>query len=508
MAEAFELSPMRRLLITGSAMLATMAVAVDTTIANVALPQIQAGMSASREQVVWVLTSYLIASAIATPLSGWLASRYGRKMVMVASAAGFTIASAGCGLANSLTMLVVARFLQGACGAGLIPLSQAMLIDINPPERLGRAMAIYGVGTMFGPLIGPTLGGWLTDSFSWRWVFFVNLPLGVLSVTGMMLFMRNRREVAPARFDRFGFISLSVFLAALQLMLDRGQQLDWFDSTEVRIEAAVMALAGYQTMVHMFTTPDGFIRPRMFRDRNFGVGCMLSAAIGIISFAAIPMVTVMMEQLLGYSAMQTGMVSSPRGIGTLVSMMVVGRMIGRFDTRVFLIMGLTLTTIGLGMLAHLNLMTGQSSLLIAGAFQGLGSGLMMVPLSSMVFATLAPGYRNEGAALYALTRNIGASLGISYLQTVTFHNTAHVQARLVEAVRPDNPMLGFAMPALDFASPERLAMMSGAIMRQALMVAYSDSFWLLSLVAVAMMPVALLMRPPRGALIEPIAVME
>ena len=491
------LTGLRRFLVTASAMLATTMVAVDSTIANVALPHIQAGMSASQEQVVWVLTSYLIAGAISTPLSAWLAGRFGRKLVMVLAAAGFTLASLACGAAVSLPMLVASRMVQGACGAGLIPLSQAMLLDITPPERHGRAMAIYGTGSMFGPLIGPTLGGFLIDTLNWRWVFLINLPIGILAVTGMVLFMAEQREKTSTRFDMFGFVVISAFLASFQLMLDRGQQMDWLDSIEVRLEGAAMLLFGWLSAVHMATVPNAFIRPRLFLDRNFAVGCIISASIGIISFAAVPMVTVMIQQLMGYPAMLTGIVCSPRGFGTLASMLVVGRLIGKFDTRVFLIIGLALTALGLFLFSGMQLVVGQRRLMVAGLFQGLGSGLMMVPLSSMVFATLPRAFRNEGTALYALTRNMGASLGISFLQTQATWNTARVQSRLVEGLRADNPLLLMHMPGLDLAAPASVAMLLGEVRRQATMVAYTDTYWMLCLISLAMMPVVLAMRPPR-----------
>ena len=345
----------KRALIIASATMAVMMVAVDSTIANVALTHMQASMSASQDQVVWVLTSYMIASAIATPLSGWMANRFGRKRVMVSSVIGFTLASMFCGLAVSLPMMVAARMLQGLCGAALIPLNQSLLLDISAPEQLGRAMAINGIGIMFGPLIGPTLGGFLVDSLSWRWVFFVNLPIGLVATVGLMLFVTETREKNPQRFDHFGFATLSMFLGSFQLMVDRGPQLDWFDSTEVRLEAASVVLFAWLTGVHMATAANSFVRPRVFADRNFAVGAVLSTATGIISFGYIPMLTMMTQQLLGYSAMQTGLLNSPRGFGTLFAMIAVGRMIGRMDPRIFLMCGLLFTAAGLYMLAGLSL---------------------------------------------------------------------------------------------------------------------------------------------------------
>ena len=500
MPEGPTLSPryptgLRRALIIGSATMAAVMVAVDSTIANVALSHMQSSMSASQDQVVWVLTSYMIASAIATPLSGWMANRFGRKRVMVLAVIGFTLASMLCGMAVSLPMMVAARMLQGVCGAALIPLNQALLLDITPPEQVGRAMAINGIGIMFGPLIGPTLGGFLIDTLNWRWVFFINVPLGIVALAGMVLFMTETNEPST-RFDYFGFASLSLFLGTLQLMLDRGPQLDWLDSREIRVEAAAVALFAWMTVVHMVTAANSFVRPQVFLDRNFSIGCLLGALTGIISFASVPLLTIMIQQSLGYPAMATGLISSPRGFGTLASMLVVGRLIGRYDSRIFLMAGIALNGVGLFMLSRLTLMTGAGPIMSAGLMHGLGSGLIMVPLSTMVFSTLSPVYRNEGTALYALTRTMGNSLGISVIQMQTVHAAARVQSRLMEGVRPDNPMMAMRMPDMDFGSVRSVASMVGLVRQQASMVATVDIFWLLCLVAVGMMPLVLTLRPP------------
>jgi DHA2 family multidrug resistance protein len=489
--------PTRRFFISISAMLAATMVAVDTTIANVALPHMQASMSASSEEIVWVLTSYLVAAAIATPLSGWLASRFGRKQVMLMSIGGFTVASLFCGIANSLGMLVIARMVQGICGAGLVPLSQATLLDIYPPEKHGKAMAVFGLGSMLGPILGPTLGGYLTDAAGWRWVFFINLPFGLLSFAGMWFFQIQGKHETPGRFDIFGFATISIAVASFQLMLDRGQQLDWFDSTEVCLEAACFLLFAYLAVVHMFTARNTFIKPRLFADRNFAMGCVLSATIGVVAFATIPIITVMMQQLLGYTALRTGLVGAPRGIGTVLSMLVVSRLIGRIDARHFLWSGLALTAVGQFMYARINLFVDQETLVWAGLIQGLGSGLMFVPLSTIVFSTLPGELRNEGASMYNLTRNMGASLGISFLQREFIDGAATNHSRLVESVRPDAPGVQFGLPNFDFGSDAALAQINGMITRQAAMLSYIEVFYLLGIISVVMLPTILLMRGQR-----------
>jgi DHA2 family multidrug resistance protein len=494
--------PSRRFLITFSVMLGVAMVALDTTIANVALPQMQSSMSASPDQVVWVLTSYLIASAIMTPLASWLASRFGRKRVITISVAGFTLASLACGLANSLPTMVVARLIQGLCGSGLIPLSMATLLDINPPENHGKAMAVAGLGSMLGPLLGPTVGGWLTDAFSWRWVFLINVPLGVIAFLGVTTYMLEARDKAMARFDFLGFITFSMFLGSFQLMMDRGERADWFESREVWIEALLMVIFGYLALVHIVTGKNTFIRVEVFKDRNFALGCLVSAMVGVVAFATIPMVTIMMQSLLGFTPFQSGLYSLPRGIGTIMGLILVGQLVGKIDARILLGTGLSMTALGLFLYSRMSLGVDVPPLLVAGFIQGFSGGLIISPLSTLVFSTLGPGYRNEGAALFALTRNIGASIGISALGAMTTHNTATVQNRLAEAIRPDNPLLASVSPDFSFDSIESIARMAREIGRQATMVAYIDGFWLTCLLALAMLPFVFLMnsqkRPAAG----------
>ena len=487
-------SPLERLLITVPCMLASTMVAVDITIANVALPHMQASLSASQEQILWVLTSYLVASAIATPLSGWLAGRVGRKNVMLFSVAGFTLASALCGLATDLQTIILARFLQGAFGAGLVPLSQAILLDINPPEEHGKAMAIFALGSMAGPIIGPTLGGWLTDALSWRWVFFINIPFGLFAFLGMMAFLRRRPSRLQTRFDLLGFVLVSIALTTLQLILDRGEHLDWFDSGEIRVYALVCALAAYLMVVHMATARDTFIRPSLFRDRNFAIGSIFSMMIGVVAFATIPMIVVMTQSLLGYSALQAGLISLPRAIGTLTSMLIVSRVLKYVDTRAVIVTGLVLMGTGMLMYSHVDLYVDQRTLVLCGLVQGLGSGMIFVPLSVIVFSTLDPALRNEGAAIFALTRNVGNAVGISAIQYEYLHFIAQSRSDLVQHVRPDNPAFGWARPDFDFGSQQSLAAIYGEISRQATMVGDVTLFHFVFVLTLCLIPLVLLMR--------------
>lgn len=489
--------PTRRRLISLATILGTMMVALDGTIANVALTHIQSSVSASSEQIIWVLTSYLIAAAIATPLTGWLADRMGRKKVMVASVIGFVVASVACAASTNLEELVIFRMLQGVCGAAMIPLGQTVMLDINPPERQGKAMAMYGMGSVLGPVIGPTLGGYLTDSFNWRWVFLINVPIGVIAAIGMIVFMSETKPDKTTKFDLLGFTFLSVFIGSLQLLLDRGQQLDWFSSWEIRLEAIVMALFGYLTVVQMFTARNSFVKPAILRDRNFIVGALISVVLGMVLYAVMALLSPMLQRLMGYPVMLTGIVTAPRGIGTIISMMLVGQVINRVDPRALIMAGLGIACVSLFMMSKLSLEMGQSSIVIVGFIQGLGAGLIFVPASTMVFATLDPALRNEGAALYSLTRSLGGSLAISIMQSLTLRNSGRVEARLVENIRPDNPILQMRYPDFDFGQASMVAMVQRQLEAQAAMVGFLNSYWIMAVLTALSIPFALLMRPSK-----------
>jgi len=459
----------------------------------------QATVSASQEQIVWVLTSFLIAAAIATPLCGWLADRFGRKRIMLMSVAGFTLASIACGFAVNLEELVLFRIVQGLSGAALVPLSQATLLDINPPERHGQAMALYGMGSMVGPLVGPTLGGYITDTLDWRWIFFINVPVGLIAFIGLSTFMSEVKAKNLPRFDFMGFACLSLFIGSFQLMLDRGQGQDWFSSLEICIEAAMAVLFGYWTLVHMFTARHPFVRPGVFRDRNFTTGMFIAMQLGLLTYGVAALLAPMLQQLMGYPVMLAGLVTLPRGIGTTVAMFSVGRLIGRVDPRLLVFFGLLFGAGSMYWMADMTLEMDNRIIMAAGFVQGLATGFVFVPVTTLMFSTLAPRYRNEGAAMGALGRSLGAAMGISVLQTLTIRNTATVQSRLVEGVRPDNPVLGLRTPDFDFALPTDVARMMGQVVRQAMMVAYVDAFWFLFVATIALMPLLLLMRPMRQA---------
>ncbi len=486
-----------RRFITASVMAATVMNSLDSTIANVALPHMQGSVAASADQITWVLTSYIVAAAICTPLTGWLAGRFGRKRLMLFSIVGFTIASGLCGMATGLGELVGFRLLQGVFGAALVPMSQAILLDINPPERHGPAMSIWGMGAILGPIVGPALGGWLTDNYDWRWVFFINLPIGILAFGGLWFFLSETKALERVKLDLFGFAMLALAIASLQLMLDRGQQLDWFSSGEICVEAVAAAFFFYLFLVQTLTARRPFIDIALFADRNFVSASVLGFFLGVLIFAVLALLPPMLEELMGYPVVLTGMVTAPRGMGTMISMIAVGQLIKRVDSRILIGAGLMLAAYSTRRMSGFSLGMDERLIVSSGFIQGLGTGLIFVPLSTVAFATLSPTLRNEGAAMFTLTRNIGSAIGISVLQFMTIRNADTVHSRLVEGARPDNPALIAAMPDADFTALGTLARLNAEITRQASMVSYVDAFYALFVVTLIVTPLILLMRPSR-----------
>jgi MFS transporter, DHA2 family, multidrug resistance protein len=500
-----EIDGPRRALITISVMLASIMQALDNTIANVALPRIQGSLSATQDQMAWVLTSYIVAAAIMTPLSGWLAGQMGRKRVFLVSVAGFTVASMLCGLAHSLPQIVLARLLQGLCGAALIPMSQAVLLDINPPAHHGRAMAIWVMGVTVGPILGPVLGGWLTENYNWRWVFYINLPFGILAFLGILASMPETVK-AKSRFDFFGFIALSLAVGALQMMLDRGQLKDWFSSTEIWAEATIAAVAFYLFVVHMLTTTEmRFVSPALFRDRNFVTGNVFIFIVGAVLFATLALQPALLQDLLNYPVVTTGLVTAPRGIGTLMAMFLVGRIMGKVDARLIIGAGFALTAFSLWQMTGFDLQMDSSTIVWSGLAQGLGTGFVFVPLAAATFATLAPALRNEGTAIFSLTRNIGSSIGISVVETLLTRNTQIMHATLGAHVNAYTPLLR-AQLAGGAPTLHTLAGLNAIVTRQAAMVAYNDDFQLMMLLSLAAIPLVFLLRKGGAGGAKPVAV--
>lgn len=487
-------------LITVSIMLATIMQAVDTTIANVALPHMQGSMSATSEQIAWVLTSYIVAAAIMTPMTGFLSARMGRKRLFVVAVVGFTATSMLCGIASSLEQIVVFRLLQGIFGAGLVPLSQSVLLDTYPKEKHGSAMAIWGVGVMVGPILGPTLGGYLTEYYNWRWVFLINLPVGILALVGILLFVKETDRV-PRRFDLFGFALLSLAVGSLQLMLDRGQSLDWFSSQEIIIEAMVTGICLYMFVAHMLTAKEPFLEPGLFRDRNLVIGLIFIFIVGVVLLATLALLPPFLQSLMGFPVITTGEVLAPRGMGSMVAMIVVGRLVNRVDVRLLVGFGLALVAISLFQMARFNLEISPWALVQTGLIQGAGLGLVFVPLSTITFSTLERHYLTEATSMFSLLRNIGSSIGISVMVALAARNTQINHAVLGEQLTPyRDPVQGLLGGASTLGSSDQvLVVLDGELSRQAAAIAYLNDFQAMAWMTLLAIPLLLLFRTGQPA---------
>jgi DHA2 family multidrug resistance protein len=497
--------------ITASIMLATFMQGVDTTIANVALPHMQGSFSCSQDQIAWAVTSYIVAAAITTPLTGWLAGRLGIKRVFLVSVIGFTIASALCGSATSLMQIVTYRLLQGVCGAALVPLSQATLLHINPPERHAKAMAVWGMGVILGPIIGPALGGWLTDDYSWRWVFYINLPAGILAAIGIAIFIHDNRPAQKEGFDWFGFATLSFAIGALQMLLDRGELKDWFGSMEIWIEAIVAALALYLFIVHTATAGErSFLNRTLLRDSNCVAGTLLMFLIGIPLYGTMTLLPTMMQSLMNYPVITAGFVTAPRGIGTMLGMIIVTRLVGRIDVRIIIFIGLAISALSLWQMTGFSLQMGMGPVITSGLLQGFGLGFVFTPLSIVTFSTLPRQIMTQGTAIFSLMRNLGGSIGISIVVALLSENTQTVHSRLIENLRPDNPLAQapYLAPPFSLSVPNGIAALNAEVTRQAQMVAYIDDFKLMMIIVVAAAPLLLLLRKPRAARASGLAAAE
>jgi MFS transporter, DHA2 family, multidrug resistance protein len=488
--------PINRPAVTLCVILAVIMQALDTTIANVALPYMQGSVSASADQINWVLTSYIVAAAIMTPPSGFLANRFGRKRILMTAVVGFVIASVLCGIAQSLVQIVAFRLLQGFFGAAVVPLGQSVLLDIYTAEERGSAMAVFGVSVMVGPVLGPVIGGWLTDHYSWRWVFYINVPLGVLAFGGISVFLRETNTSTAARLDWLGFGSLSIAIAAMQVFLDRGAQLDWFSSFEILIEAVVCASALYIFLVHTSTAKNSFVNPRLFLDRNFSVGVLFIFIVGITYLASLALLTPYLQTLMGYPVVTAGIVMGPRGLGTMVCMFLVGRLIGRIDIRLLLMTGLLLTAWAMYDMTGWNPNVSQWTIATTGFIQGAGLGFLFVPLTTVTFATLAPEQRTDGTGLYNLSRNVGSSVGISVVSYLLTRNDQINHATIASHVTAFNHVFdnGIVRHALSPWTASGRAALDQVIQTQASIISYIDDFKLMMILSLVAIPLVLLLR--------------
>ncbi|MDA5194056.1 DHA2 family efflux MFS transporter permease subunit [Govanella unica] len=488
-------------MITLVIMAATVMQVLDSTIANIALPHMQGALGAAQDTITWVLTSYIVASAVVVPMTGWLTNRLGRKGLMLISVGGFTIASMLCGIASGLGEMVLYRILQGICGACIVPLGQTIMLDINPPDRQGRAMALWGAGVMVGPIMGPTLGGWITEAYNWRWVFYINLPIGILTFLGVLTFMPNSRgERSSLNFP--GFAMLAIAVGAFQLMLDRGEHLDWFASTEVLIEAAVAAGCFWMFVNHVLFAKSPFLSPEIFRDRNYSVSLLFTFVSGVMMLAAAVLLPPLLQSLMGYPTMTAGLVMAPRGIGTMLIMLLLGRILDRVDVRWGVLGSALLISWSLYDMTKFSLGMDEWPVVFSGFIQGLGIGMLFLCMTKLAFATLPAQYRAEATGLYSLVRNLGTSVGVTLVSTMLAQNIQRNHAMLGEHISPFaynfDPSWAQFLSVSGGASV--IAMVNAEITRQATLIAILDDFKLLMYVTLATIPFILfLRRPPRVA---------
>ncbi|MCB2092178.1 MAG: DHA2 family efflux MFS transporter permease subunit [Alphaproteobacteria bacterium] len=483
-------------MLTVSVMLATIIQVLDTTIANVALPHMQGSLSATQDQITWVLTSYIVATAIMTLPTGWIAGRIGKKQLFMISITGFTLSSVLCGIATSIDEMVLFRVIQGASGAALIPLSQSVLLDINPREKHGSAMAIWGIGVMIGPVIGPTLGGYLTEYYDWRYVFFINLPLGAICLVGISKFMPES-EKSDRPFDAFGFIMLALTIASIQLMLDRGQQEDWFNSYEIIAYCGATVGFFWMYIIHSRYARNPFYHVEMFRDRNYVTASCFIFIVGIILLATLALLPPFLQNQMGYSVMSIGVLMAPRGVGTMFGMMIAGRLTQKVDPRKLVLIGMSLMAYSLYEMSEFTTFVPQQFIITTGITQGLGLGMVFVPLSTITFSTLDPKYRTEASSLFNLLRNMGSSIGVSIAVTLLGQSIQTNHSYLAENITDTTTRLpAYLMPQGIESSAVVFRLLDGVINNQAITIGYINDFYLMMWVVICAMPLVVLLSNP------------
>jgi MFS transporter, DHA2 family, multidrug resistance protein len=493
-----------------SVMFGTFMVVLDTTIVNVSLPHIAGTLSASIEEATWALTTYLAANAIILPITGWLANYFGRRRLLLLSVAGFTIASVLCGMSTTLPMLVFWRIIQGMTGGVLQPLSQAIMLEVFEPKDRGKAMAFFGLGVVVAPVIGPVLGGWLTDNYSWRWVFYVNLPFGVAAYMMLRAYVFDPPYIkrGTAAIDYWGIGLLAIGIAALQIGLDQGQQKDWF-SSDLIVTLAILAAVGLGGFVwHAFTTPDPVVDLRLFKEPTFATGIVLVTAMGFGLYGSLVLMPVLLQTLLGYPSLQAGFAMAPRGLGSLVAMPVVGIMMNRVDPRKMLGLGFLVNAATLYWMGWLNLQAGFWDIFWPQFVQGIGMGLLFVPLTTVAMDRIAPKDMGPATSLFNLLRNIGGAAGIAVIQTVLARDRqehinvigSHVhQYGASTQLLFQNLRNTFVARGADVVTATERAYYAlfGMVQKQAAMMAFIDGFTFLAVVFLALTPLIFLMRKPQ-----------
>jgi DHA2 family multidrug resistance protein len=491
-----------------SVMLATFMVVLDSSVANVALPHIAGNLSASTDESTWVLTSYLVSNAIMLPASGWIARRIGRKRLLMISILVFTAASLLCGLSFSMPMLIVARVLQGVGGGGMQPLAQSILLESFPPEQHGTAMAVYGMGIVVAPVIGPTLGGWITDSYSWRWIFYINLPVGLLALFMANLFIEDPpylRQAFRGAIDYLGFGLMAIWLGTLQLVLDKGQEADWFAATWIRwtIGASVIALLGF--ILREFMSREPIVQLRILAERNFGVGTLITGLYGFTLYGVTALLPLFLQTVMGYPALDSGLAVSPRGIGSIISMLLVGFLVNRIDSRVLLASGFVILGYSTFLLSRVNLDISMGSVVWPNLINGFAGGFIFVPLTTMAMGRLRKEQIGNAAGIYNLMRNIGGSIGIATVTTMLVRGSQIHQNYLAANLTADTPGAMQALQGLQAkfqvagasassAHQEALGALYRSVQQQAAVLSYADNFRLMAFLSLLCIPLVVFLR--------------
>jgi len=505
--EVPEISPW---IVAIAVMLGTFMEVLDTTVVNVSLPHIAGSLSSTVDEATWVLTSYLVANAIILPMTGWLSNQFGRKRVLMISVAGFTLSSLLCGMAPNLTALIIFRIIQGATGGGLQPLSQAILLEAFPPEGRGKAMAFWALGIVVAPMLGPVLGGWITDSYSWRWVFYINLPIGIAATVMARFFIFDPHYIrrVSSHVDWWGIGFLATGIGALQIMLDKGQEEDWFGSGFIRllVVIAVVGLAAF--VIRELRVEHPIVDLRVFKVRTYATGVFMMTVLGFVLYGSTVLIPIWLQTLMGYPALEAGWAMLPRGLGSFLFMPIVGILVAKMEPRKLLAAGITLTSTSLFLLAALNLDAGYWDIFMPQIVQGVAMGLLFVPLTTVTFDPIEKARMGNATSIFNLMRNIGASFGIAAVTTIVARQSQthlnvlgrHVNIydlrsrQTLEAMRQ-----GFTARGSDAftAGRQAYAALFGMVERQASMLSFIDAFWILGAVFLGMLPLLLLMRKPR-----------